>query len=214
MFHIDTGTTLIAQQSPEWFAMRVGKVTASCIADVMSAGRGSAPSATRANYMARIIAERLSGKWTETFTSAAMQWGIETEATARAAYSAASGNAVQDATFCQHPTIKWAGATPDGIIGDDGLLEIKCPNTATHMQALLGAAIDSGYMKQMQFQMACTGRAWVDFVSFDPRLPENLQLLVRRVERNDAMIAEIEAAVTTFLAEAEALIEKLRIREA
>lgn len=213
-FTIDTGAYGVAQQSPEWFAIRCGKVTASRISDVMSAGRGSAPSATRANYMAQVIAERLSGRPCESFINSAMQWGIDTEATARAAYSATTGTIVDDAPFFEHPTVEWGGATPDGLIGEDGLIEIKCPNTATHMQALLGAGIADGYMKQMQFQMACSGRAWVDFVSFDPRLPENLQILIRRVERNPVLISEIEAAVTVFVEEAKRLIATLKQRAA
>jgi putative phage-type endonuclease len=197
------------QGTDEWHQARLGKVTASGVADVMASGRGGKPSATRANYEARLVAERLSGRPTETFQSAAMQHGTETEGQARACYALETGNAVAEVGFVDHPTIAFAGASPDGLVGDDGLVEIKCPNTATHIATLLGGSIPDAYMKQMQFQMACTGRKWCDFVSFDPRMPDELQLRVTRVPADPAMIAEIETAVREFLGDVTATIAAL-----
>ena len=197
------------QGTDEWHQARLGKVTASGVADVMASGRGGKPSATRANYEARLVAERLSGHPTETFQSAAMLHGTETEGQARACYALETGNAVAEVGFVDHPTIAFAGASPDGLVGDDGLVEIKCPNTATHIATLLGGSIPDAYMKQMQFQMACTGRKWCDFVSFDPRMPDELQLRVTRVPADPAMIAEIETAVREFLGDVTATIAAL-----
>lgn len=200
------------QRSEEWFKARLGKVTASKIADVMAQGRGGKPSATRANYAADLVVERLTGVPKEGFTNAAMQWGAETEPQARASFTLETGLTVDEVGFCPHPTIQMAGASPDGLIGEKGLIEIKCPNSATHIATLTGAPIDDKYMKQMQFQMACTGREWCDFVSFDPRLPDEMRLHVRRVSADKDVIAEIEAAVTAFLAEVEATVADLTSR--
>ncbi len=200
------------QRTPEWFAARLGRVTASKIDAVMAKGRGGAPSSTRANYLAQIIAERLSGVPYEGHTSHAMQHGTETEPQARANYALATALTVEEVGFVPHPTIAAAGASPDGLVGSDGLVEIKCPNTANHIATLRGAPIDGGYLKQMQFQMACTGRAWCDFVSFDPRMPEEMQIHIRRVHRDPEMIVEIETAVREFLAEADATVSDLLAR--
>lgn len=187
------------QGSPEWFAERRGRVTASRIADVMAQTK-SGPGAARKNYMAELVVERLTDTTPERFTIAAMQWGTDTEPQARATYTLVEGSPVQEVGFVPHPTLM-AGASPDGLVGDDGLVEIKCPNTATHIETLLTGKIDGKYEKQMQFQMACTGRDWCDFVSFDPRLPDEMQLWVQRVVRNPEQIADIEGAVAAFLAE-------------
>lgn len=201
---------MIAQGTPEWFAARLGQVTASKISDVMAKGRNGAPSATRATYMGQLVAERLTGEAPEAFTNAAMEWGTEHEAQARARYTMTTGLAVDEAPYVPHPEIAGSGASPDGFAGDDGLVEIKCPNTATHIDTLRGGSIKRGYLLQMQWQMACTGRAWCDFASFDPRLPRELSLKVTRVERDAAMIADIEAAVRQFLFELDALEAELR----
>ena len=203
---------MMEQRTEEWHQARLGKVTASKIADVMAAGRGGKPSATRANYRAQLVVERLTGVPTEGFTNAAMQHGTETEPQARATYTLTTFNAVSEVGFVPHPTIEMAGASPDGLIGDDGLIEIKCPNSATHIATLRGAAIDDKYLKQMQWQMACTGRDWCDFVSFDPRLPDEMQIHIRRVQRDPAMIVEMETAVRTFLAEVDEELADLRAR--
>ena len=200
----------IIQGTPEWHQARLGKVTASTLADVMAAGRGGAPSATRANYRAQLVVERLTGSPTETFTNAAMAHGTETEPQARATYILTTGRIVAEVGFIDHPAITMAGASPDGLIGSDGLIEIKCPNSATHIATLRGSEIDGKYVKQMQWQMACTGRAWCDFVSFDPRLPDDLQLHIRRVQRDPAMIVEMETVVRAFLEEVNEEISALR----
>ena len=199
------------QGSAEWFAARLGKATASKIADIMARTK-SGPSASRANYAAQLIAERLTGTPAESFTNAAMQWGTETEGQARDAYRMERLCEVTEIGFADHPTIPMSGASPDGLVDDDGLVEIKCPNTATHIDTLLTKAVPGKYVKQMMWQMACTGRAWCDFASFDPRLPEEMQLLVVRLHRDDAMIAEIEAEVVAFLAEVETTVAALRER--
>ena len=201
--------TEIIQGSAEWLAIRLGNVRASRVADVV-ANTTTGCVASRANYMAQLIAERLTGTPAESFTNAAMAWGSEKEPDARRAYEWQTDCSVVEIGFVPHLTIAMSGASPDGLIGDDGLVEIKCPNTATHIDTLLGQTAPAKYVTQMQWQMACTGRKWCDFVSFDPRLPEEMSLFVRRVERDDARIAELEAMVAEFLAELDAKVSELR----
>lgn len=196
------------QRSADWFAARLGKVTASRIADVCAKTK-TGWGAGRANYRAQLVAERLTGQQQDSFTNAAMQWGIDTEEQARTAYAFLHGQKVVEEAFVIHPRIGMGGASPDGLVGDDGLVEIKCPNTATHIDTLKGQAIPAKYIGQMDWQMACTGRQWCDFVSFDPRMPEELQLFVKRHHRDDARIAELEAMVTEFLAEVDADVAAL-----
>lgn len=196
-----------------WLIARAGHVTASRINDVMAKGRGANAGGwgvTRANYAADLIAERLSGRPLESFTSAAMQHGKDTEALARAAYEFHTDLDVSPAAFVKHPRIEWAGATPDGFIGEDGLVEFKCPNTATHIDTLLKRVVPSKYIAQIQWQLAVTGRAWCDFVSFDPRLPERTRMFVQRVKRDVAAIAELEKQVEIFLAELDTTLSDLR----
>jgi putative phage-type endonuclease len=197
------------QGSDEWKEARLGKVTASKITDVMAQGRSGQPSATRATYMGQLIAERLTGVTAESFKSEAMEWGNETESQARNAYAFMRDVDVQEVGFIAHPTIEDSGASPDGFSGEDGLVEIKCPNTATHIKTVLSGAVPAQYIKQMQWQMACTGRQWCDFISYDPRLPEHMQMVVVRVERDAELIADMEAAVTAFIAEMTDTIEQL-----
>jgi putative phage-type endonuclease len=192
--------TEIIQGSPEWKALRCGKVTASRVADVVAKTK-TGYSASRANYLAQLIAERLTKTPAETYTNAAMQHGTETEPEARDAYCFYHGVTVEQVAFVPHPKIDQAGASPDGLVGDDGLVEIKCPNTATHLETLLGQAVPAKYIDQMQFQMACTGRKWCDFVSYDPRMPEHMRLFVRRVERDDKRIDFLETEIAGFLLE-------------
>lgn len=190
----------IAQRTDAWIQQRLGKVTGSRVADLMAKTK-SGYSASRANYMAELICERLTGAQGERFTSAAMQWGTDIEPQARAAYEFMTDNGVTETGFVLHPSISDFGASPDGLVGDIGLVEIKCPNTATHIETLISEKIPGKYITQMQAQMACTGREWCDFVSFDPRLPAEMQLWVSRVERDAAFISEMEAEVCAFLAE-------------
>lgn len=191
---------MFEQGTDAWLAERAGKVTASRIADVMAKGR-SGPSATRANYMADLIAERLTGLPKQHFTNTAMQHGTETEPQARAMYEMKTGLTVAETGFHPHPKIEGTGASPDGLVGDDGLVEIKCPNTATHIDNLRGAKIDRKYLLQMHWQMICTGRWWCDFVSFDPRLPLEMQVHIERVDFNLELADEITVEVTQFLTE-------------
>lgn len=198
----------IEQRSEEWFAARLGKVTASRVADVMAKTK-TGYSTSRDNYMAELITERFTNTKGESFTNAAIQWGTDQEPFARAAYEASKGVLVSETGFVPHPTIKDAGASPDGLVGDDGLVEIKCPNTNTHLDTWINGNIKSSYISQMQFQMACTGRQWCDFVSFDPRLPQKGQLFIKRINRDDKFIAEMESEITKFLTELDAKFLKL-----
>jgi len=199
---------MIEQGSPEWHQERLGKATASKIADIIARTK-TGYGAGRANYAAQLIAERLTGTPSEGFTNAAMAWGTEKEPEAREAYEYQSGVFVEQIGFVPHPRIAMTGASPDGLVGADGLIEIKCPNTATHLDTLTGQSIPSKYETQMLWQMACTGRAWCDFASFDPRMPPHLRLFVKRLERDDTRIAELETEVSAFLAEIDAKIATL-----
>jgi putative phage-type endonuclease len=200
----------IIQRTDEWYQERLGKVTASRVADVMAQGKNGTPSATRKNYMAELIAERLTGKKLEGYNSAAMQWGVENESLARSAYEAEKLVIVEEVGFIAHPTIKHFGASPDGLVGLDGLVEIKCPNTSTHIDnLLLPEKIDNDYMRQMYGQGACTKRKWCDFVSFDPRLPDDKALSIHRIEFSQNVIDEIEEAVVKFLQELEIIIDRI-----
>ena len=199
---------MIEQGTPEWFAQRLGKVTASRVADIIAKTK-TGVAASRGNYLAQLVAERLTGQAADSFKSGAMQHGTETEPMARMAYETETGQMVTEVAMIQHPKIEMAGASPDGLVGEDGLVEIKCPNTSTHIATLMADKAPSGYMAQMQWQMACTGRAWVDFVSFDPRMPEDMQLFIKRVPRDEKLIDEYEAEVIKFLAEVQETVDKL-----
>lgn len=196
-----------AQGSPEWFADRCGKVTASRIADIIAKTK-SGESASRANYRAQLVAERLTGKPADSFSSAAMQWGTDNEPFARMAYEAHTGILVKETGFVPHPQIELAGASPDGL-ADDGLTEIKCPNTSTHIDYFLSGLPPEKYKPQMAWQMACTGRKWCDFVSFDPRMPENMQIVIARYVPEDGYISMLEDEVKKFIFEVESIIEQL-----
>jgi putative phage-type endonuclease len=202
---------MIIQGSPDWYAIRLGRVTASRVADLMAKTK-TGWGASRANYAAQLIAERLTGTVADSYQSPAMLHGSETEALAKAAYEFHTDADVAEIGFVVHPAIASAGASPDGLVGDDGMVEIKSPNTATHIDTLLGQSVPGKYLTQMQFQMACTGRAWVDFVSFDPRMPESMRLFVKRIERDEGRIVELEREVATFLHEIDAKVSELRKR--
>jgi putative phage-type endonuclease len=196
------------QGSDEWKAARAGRVTASRVADVIARTK-TGYGASRANYAAELIAERLTGTTAQGFMSDAMRHGTEFEPEARELYEFTTGRFVDQVGFVDHPTIAMSGASPDGLVGDDGLLEIKAPNTATHLDTLTGQKIPAKYETQMLWQMACTGRKWCDFASYDPRMPPHMRLFIKRLDRDDARIAELEAEVTAFLAEINARIEEL-----
>lgn len=204
---------MLVQGTPEWFAARAGKVTASRVADVIAKTK-TGPSASRANYLAELLCERLTGLCEPGFTSAPMQWGKDQEPFARQAYEFRKGVEVYEVGFVDHLEIAMSGASPDGYVGEDGLIEIKCPNTATHLDTLLNGGVPGKYVTQIQWQLACTGRAWCDFVSFDPRLPAELQLHIERVPRDVSMILDLEGEVTGFLRELDAKVAQLRQRYA
>jgi len=197
------------QRDPEWFAIRCGKITASRIDDLMARTK-SGPAASRTNYIAELVAERLTGKPAQSYTSHAMQWGIDNEPLARDAYQFYSGLPVEEVAFIIHPEIDMSGASPDGLVGDNGMLEIKCPNTATHIAFLLDQTIPQKYLYQMQWQMACAERAWCDFVSYDPRMPENMSYACVRVMRDDAEIDRILDEVIAANEEIDEIVTKLK----
>jgi putative phage-type endonuclease len=203
--------TKIEQGSLEWKMLRAGKVTASRVADVLSKIK-SGESAGRKNYKMDLVAERLTNQPAESFTNSAMQWGTEQEPFARIAYETKMNLFVEQIPFMDHPKIEWFGCSPDGLVAEDGLIEIKCPNTTTHLEYIDGGKPPAKYIPQMQTQMACTGRKWCDFVSFDPRLPENLQLFVVRLDRDDGYIKDMEVEVQKFLQEVNELFTKLKER--
>lgn len=199
--------------SPEQTAARIGKLTASRVADA-TAKTTKGYGASRANYMADLLVERITGVPTERFVTKEMLWGIETEPDAKAAYEFFNDVAIDPAPFLDHPTIAMSGASPDGLVGERGLVEVKCPNTATHIDFLLTDEVDLRYRKQMCWQLLCADREWCDFASFDPRMPERLQLRVRRFELSallkDSQIKDLEAEAKAFLAELTAKEAALR----
>jgi len=197
------------QRSSEWFSARLGKVTASRVADIVAKTK-SGYSTSRANYMAELIVERLTGKAADYYQNAAMIWGTSTEPLARSSYEDHTGGLVEEVGFVPHPTIPMSGASPDGMVNEDGLVEIKCPNTSTHIETVLGQEAPAKYLPQMQWQMACTGRDYCDFVSFDPRLPDGMKIFVRTVRRDVEMIKTLEEEVSKFLAEMDAKLEQLK----
>jgi putative phage-type endonuclease len=199
----------IKQGTDAWHQARLGKVTASKVADVMAKTK-SGPSASRTNYMMELLCQRLTGAREEGYQNAAMQRGTNLEPIARIAYEAAEGVLVDQVGFVIHPSIPEFGASPDGLVGKDGLIEIKCPNTAQHVDFLRTGRPDGKYIWQMQAQIACAERDWCDFVSYDDRLPEALQYKRVRIMRDSAKIAEMETEIRAFLAELDALVIELR----
>jgi len=197
------------QRTEEWFTQRLGKVTASRVGDVIAKTK-TGPSASRDNYATQLVLERLTNAKGEFFTNAAMQWGTETEPMARQAYELKRGVFVDEVGFIDHPTIDMSGASPDGLVDKTGLVEIKCPESKTHMEYLMSGKPPSKYIPQMMWQMACTGREWCDFVSFDPRFPTNLQILVVKVEYDPTYVKMLELEITQFLDEVSKKVELLR----
>jgi len=196
------------QRTEEWFAARCGKVTASRVADIIAKTK-TGYSTSRDNYLAQLVCERMTGKPAESYSNSAMQWGTDQEPFARAAYEAAKDVLVDEVGFITHPTIAMAGASPDGYVNEFGLVEIKAPHTSTHIQTLLDGTVPTKYITQMQWQMACTQRQWCDFVSFDPRMDEGLQLFIKRVEYDPIYVAQLEKEVINFLMDVEDKIQKL-----
>lgn len=197
------------QRSTEWHMARLGKLTASRIADAVAKTK-TGWGASRANLMADLVCERLTGVPAERYVNGAMQYGIDTEPEARAAYEFELGVTVEEVGFLDHPSIDMAGASPDGLVGSEGLVEIKCPQSAAHIETLLTKTVPDKYVKQMQWQMACTGRLWCDYATYDARMPQELQLWILRVVRDDKMIAELEKEAVAFLAELDEKVAALR----
>jgi len=197
----------IIQGSPAWFEQRLGRVTASRLADVIAKTKAGY-STSRENYCVELALERITGQRQESYSNDAMKWGTETEPLARAAYEAKTGAMVDEVAMIYHPAIEMAGASPDGLV-DDGLVEIKCPNSATHIKTMLSGKPDGKYITQMMWQMSCTGGKFCDFVSFDPRFPLHLQLFVKRIERDDKLILELETSVIEFLGEVSSMVDQL-----
>lgn len=202
---------ILKQGTDAWREIRLGRVTASRISDIVAKTK-SGPRASRANYLAELITERLTRKAPERYVNAQMQWGTDHEPEARSRYELMTGNMVDEVGFVIHPSIEMSGASPDGHVAADGSLEIKCPGTAKHIETLLGEAIDGDYMTQIQWQLACSGRAWCDFVSYDPRLPSRMQLFIRRVQRDAGRIVELETETRIFLRELDTKIAELTRR--
>jgi putative phage-type endonuclease len=201
----------IVQGTDEWKMLRLGKATASRIKDIIAKTKSGGYSTSRDKYLTQLLLERLTGTVADSYTDAAMNWGTEQEPFARAAYEALKGVMVDQVAFINHPTIEMAGASPDGLVGEDGLVELKCPMSHTHLESLLGG-LDDQYKVQVQWQMACTGRKWTDLCSFDPRFPADLQLVVKRFERDDSYIATLEKEVIKFLAELDDKLNKVNQR--
>ncbi len=202
------------QGTEGWFADRLGKVTASRLSDVLAKTK-TGYSASRNNYMTQLVLETITQSRAESYTNLAMAWGTEQEPFARAAYEAKTGQMVEEVGFLPHPTIALAGASPDGLVGDSGMVEIKCPSTSTALECWLtqsqgGNAVDSKYFAQMQWQMRCADRSWCDYVVFDPRMPAKAQLFVTRVERDEEWLKNAEEEVTKFLVEMQAKVETLK----
>jgi predicted phage-related endonuclease len=192
---------MLIQGTPEWFAARLGKATGSRVADVVTKIKSGAYSAARAKYATEVLCERLTGQTIEVYCSRDMQWGKDQEGPARDAYARRRGVEVLQVGFVDHPEIYQSGCSPDGLIGADGMIQIKCPTTPTHIATLESRAVPAEYMPQVQWELACTGRAWSDFVSYDPRLPPDLDMIVIRVERDESYILGLEDEVMGFLAD-------------
>jgi putative phage-type endonuclease len=207
---------MIEQRTDEWFQQRLGKVTASRISDVIAKTK-TGVSTSRQNYLVQLVSERLTGKKGDSFVNQAMLDGIERESSARELYMRTRGVSVTEVGFFDHPTIAMSGASPDGAVNAEeegkyiGLIEIKCPLETTHTNTLMSKSVPSKYIPQMQWQLACTNARWVDFVSYNPNFPEELQLFVARIDRDDSyIIGELEAEVIKFLNEVEQTIIKLK----
>ena len=206
---------MIEQRTDEWFQQRLGKVTASRISDVIAKTK-TGVSTSRQNYLVQLVSERLTGKKGDSFVNQAMLDGIERESAARELYERTKGVSVTEVGFFDHPTIAMSGASPDGAVNAEedgkyaGLIEVKSPIETTHTNTLMSKSVPSKYIPQMQWQLACTGAKWVDFVSYNPNFPEELQLFVARVDRDDTYIGELEAEVIKFLDEVEQTILKLK----
>ena len=201
---------MIEQGTQEWLELRKGKVTASRVADILAKTK-TGVSASRANYLMELAIQRVTGFIEESYTNTAMQWGKDNEGTARALYEAKADVFVDQVPFIDHPTVEGFGCSPDGLVGTDGLVEIKCPNSTTHWEYFKKNVPPQKYVIQMQAQMSCTNTQWCDFVSYDPRMPERSQLLIVRVARDDSFINDVMIPeITTFLNEVEVEVNLMK----
>ena len=199
----------VEQGTPEWHQLRLGKVTASRVADILARTK-TGPSASRQNYLIELALQRTTGIIAESYSNSAMEWGTQTEPQARVAYEVRTNNFVDQLAFVDHPSIDWFGCSPDGLVSDRGLVEIKCPNSTTHWEYFKYNRPPQKYVIQMQAQMAVTGRDWCDFISFDPRMPERSQLLIVRVYRDDVFIPKMELEIKEFLSEVEVEVNLMK----
>lgn len=199
----------LEQRTPEWYTMRNGMVTGSRVCDVVAKLKKGGYAACRHNYLMEVAVSRLTGLAPDHFVTPAMQWGIDNEQFARAAYEMERDCMVEPVGFAMHPRIDWFGASPDGLVGKDGVLELKCPTSDTHLSYIMAGTVPEDYAPQMLAEMACTERTWCDFASFDPRMPQHLRLFVRRFQRDDKLIALMEQEVTQFLSEVDALLAEI-----
>jgi len=200
----------VEQRSAQWHAARAGKVTASMISTVLAKSGGS----TREDYLFQLVSDQVllaeghEVEVDEGFKSAAMVRGAEMEPEARAVYEFYANADVEEIGFVDHPTIRWAGCSPDGLVGDDGLIEMKCPMLKKHMKTVFTRSIDKVYLDQIQWQLASTGRKWCDFVSYHPGTIERRRLFVKRIERDPGRIEYLENAVERFLIEVERYVAR------
>ncbi|WP_273782699.1 lambda exonuclease family protein [Bartonella sp. ML69XJBT] len=205
------------QRTAEWFQARLGKVTASNIYNILSKTAKGTPTSKYEDYKIKLMTERLTGEISQSYITPAMQWGIEHEEEALKEYAFIYDTQITQCGFIQHPTIQMAGASPDGLIDKDGLIEIKCPQSSNHLRFFMDNEIKPEYLAQMQFQMACTGRKWCDFISYDPRFTGNSSLFrmkIKRIHRDDKQIEQINQAVESFLAEIEQEIQRISTKAA
>ena len=199
------------QNSAKWIWARTGRITASRIFDLMATLKRGGEAASRRDYRAELIAERLTGKTENRYVSKEMRYGSEQEPFARTAYEIRTENIVDQMGFVFHPRLDFSGASPDGLISDDGGVELKCPKTTTHLAYIAAGTVPKEYENQMLWNMACAEREWWDFVSFDPRLPEKLRLFIVRMPRDEARIAEMEREVMTLNHEINTICEQLGV---
>jgi putative phage-type endonuclease len=209
----------LVQQTPEWLEMRKGMATGSMVRDAIAKMKTQPKEGPtkyqqcRENYLFDIVATRLTGDMPDRYVSRAMEFGTENEPLAISAYEQHENCLVEPVGFAFHPKIKWFGASPDGLVGDDGSIEVKCPTSATHLQWIIDGCVPDEHIPQMKAVMACAEREWCDFVSFDPRMPEHLKLFIRRLERDEPMILEMEKEVEKFLAETQHMLEVIKKKQ-
>ncbi|EJF84068.1 hypothetical protein MCU_00736 [Bartonella elizabethae Re6043vi] len=205
------------QRTAEWFQARLGKVTASNVYNVLSKTAKGMPTSKYEDYKIKLMTERLTEEISQSYTTPAMQWGIEHEEDALREYAFIYDTEITQCGFIQHPTIQMAGASPDGFVGEDGLVEIKCPQSPNHLRFFIDSNIKPEYHAQMQFQMACTGRKWCDFVSYNPNFvgkSTSLRMKIKRINRDEEQIEQINQAVEIFLAEIEQEMQKILTKAA